>query len=60
MRTFISRGIYGNRKATHMAAYQLTPGWLFLEVGSLTLELETPAWAQGIVDKLAGPALNPA
>lgn len=40
MKLFLSRGLYGSRPVSHRDAYHLSPGWLFLELGSWTLEVD--------------------
>lgn len=40
MKTFLSCGSYGSRPLSHRSAYLMAPGWLFLELGSWTLEVE--------------------
>ena len=33
-----SRGMYGSRHWTHLNVYHAAPGWLFVEVGSWTIQ----------------------
>jgi hypothetical protein len=33
-----SRGLYGARHWSHFHAYSAAPGWLFIEIGSWTIE----------------------
>jgi hypothetical protein len=40
MKTFLSCGSYGTRPLSHRSAHLMAPGWLFLELGSWTLEVE--------------------
>lgn len=39
---FLSRGLYGPRPSTHIDAYLRQPGWLVIEVGAWTLEVDYP------------------
>ena len=41
--TFLSRKLYGCRPRFHHDAYMASPGWLFIELGDWTLEVEWPA-----------------
>jgi hypothetical protein len=43
---FLTYGLYGHRPITHRDAYMRAPGWLSLELGSLTLEVEWPTKKQ--------------
>jgi hypothetical protein len=42
MTFFLSHNLYGARPRTHMDAHHSQPGWLFLELGGWTLEIEHP------------------
>jgi hypothetical protein len=33
-----SRGVYGTRHWAHLHAYRAAPGWMFIELGSWTVE----------------------
>jgi hypothetical protein len=37
-----SRGVYGTRHWAHLRAYRAAPGWIFIELGSWTVEA---SWA---------------
>ncbi|MBI2767990.1 MAG: hypothetical protein HYX47_00055 [Burkholderiales bacterium] len=39
---FLSNGLYGQRPWHHFDLHWAAPGWLFVEVGSYTLEIEHP------------------
>jgi hypothetical protein len=39
---FLSCGLYGSRPVSHRDAYMRSPGWLSLELGSWTLEVDWP------------------
>ncbi len=52
---FVSRGLYGPRTWTHFDAYRMAPGWFWVEVGSVTVEvtcMHSPrvvfSWALGV------------
>jgi hypothetical protein len=40
---FLSHGLYGQRPMSHRDCYLRAPGWLSLELGSWTLEIDWPA-----------------
>lgn len=40
MPLFLSRGLYGVRPRTHLDAHHMAPGWLFIEAGQWTLEVD--------------------
>jgi hypothetical protein len=55
--TFLTHKHYGARPARHFDAYRMSEGWYFVEVGSWTLEIETPQMLRSIVRRtLAGTA----
>ena len=52
---FLSDGLYGRRDESHRDMYQRQPGWLFIEWGSRTLELD---WEAGAVSRAVFGALR--
>lgn len=54
MKLFLSHGLYGQRPSSHRDLYQMQPGWVFMELGSWTLELDIqiPKWARRVRSRL--------
>jgi hypothetical protein len=51
---FLSRGLYGDRHWLHFDVHRVSPGWLFIEVASWTLEVSYRSRVANVDQEMRG------